>query len=436
MEKALVWFRNDLRIQDNTVLTEAIEKNTEVYCLYCYDESHFQDHSLGFPRTDSFRSKFLIEAVYDINSQLKERGSQLITRKGDPAKIVAEVAEDLKVNRVYASKEVGFEETKLASQIEVKLWSLKIELILLWQTTLYHISDLPWPIKKLPDNFTPFRKAIEKEATIKPATHVATTTFSPAVVFSQNIESTEDLGLKTVLHDSRAAINFHGGESHALAHLKEYIWNSNHISHYKETRNQLIGAQYSSKLSAWLAHGCISPRTIYSEIIKYENQVMKNESTYWLIFELLWRDYFKFVMTKYPSALFKKDGIKKHKRVMSDDMDAFSLWKDGKTGNDFIDANMTELNATGFMSNRGRQNVASYLINDLKVNWTWGASYFESKLIDYDVASNWGNWAYLAGVGNDPRSERYFDTNHQASRYDSLKKYRKLWLEKVTLEKH
>jgi len=102
-------------------------------------------------------------------------------------------------------------------------------------------------------------------------------------------------------------------------------------------------------------------------------------------------------------------------------------WINGKTGVDFVDANMNELRLTGFMSNRGRQNVASYLCNDLQLDWRYGAAYFEQELIDYDVASNWGNWAYLAGVGNDPRGNRYFDIAKQARQYDAGGEYRRLW---------
>jgi deoxyribodipyrimidine photo-lyase len=108
--------------------------------------------------------------------------------------------------------------------------------------------------------------------------------------------------------------------------------------------------------------------------------------------------------------------------------DELNKWINGQTESDFVNANMLELRETGFMSNRGRQIVASYLINDLKVDWRFGAAYFEEQLIDYDVCSNWGNWAYLAGVGNDPRSNRYFDTKKQADIYDKNGEYRNRWL--------
>jgi deoxyribodipyrimidine photo-lyase len=193
----------------------------------------------------------------------------------------------------------------------------------------------------------------------------------------------------------------------------------------------LIGENYSSKFSPWLANGSLSARRVFSEIKKFEKEVEANESTYWLVFELLWRDYFRFVAKKYVNKIFLKGGIKNKSLSYNNDFEVFEKWRTGKTGNDFVDANMTELMKTGFMSNRGRQNVASYLCKDLKIDWRWGASWFESQLIDYDVASNWGNWMYIAGVGNDPREARYFNVNKQAEMYDQDKSYRKLWLDSL-----
>ncbi|NDC31277.1 MAG: cryptochrome DASH, partial [Bacteroidetes bacterium] len=185
------------------------------------------------------------------------------------------------------------------------------------------------------------------------------------------------------------------------------------------------GENYSSKFSAWLSMGCLSAREIFQEIKKYEAQYTANESSYWMVFELIWRDYFRFIMKKYKHRFFMPNGIKKsgvqtHKHNPA----LFEKWINGQTGNDFIDANMLELKLSGFMSNRGRQNVASYLCHNLKLDWRYGAAYFEQQLIDYDVCSNWGNWAYVAGVGNDPRENRVFNIEKQANDYDKNKIYR------------
>ena len=175
--------------------------------------------------------------------------------------------------------------------------------------------------------------------------------------------------------------------------------------------------------------GCLSPRKIYEEIRQFEAKHGANDSTYWLIFELLWRDYFIFVSLKYGSRMFKIQGIKLDvSKTWKQDISKFTKWINGETGVPFIDANMKELKQTGFMSNRGRQNVASFLAHDLEIDWRWGARYFESQLLDYDVCSNWANWNYVAGIGNDPRENRYFNVVKQGKMYDSKGKYVKHWI--------
>jgi deoxyribodipyrimidine photo-lyase len=239
----------------------------------------------------------------------------------------------------------------------------------------------------------------------------------------------EELGLETPKNDLRTVINFKGGETEGCARVNYYFTQTKLISTYKETRNGLIGGDYSTKLSPWLAIGCLSPREVYYELKKYEQIYGANESTYWLEFELLWRDYFRFMMKKHRHHFFLQAGIKKvNPRSVSHNSEALKTWMDGNTTSDFVNANMKELKFTGYMSNRGRQNVASYLVNDLKMDWRYGAAYFEQQLIDYDVCSNWGNWAYVAGVGNDPRENRYFNVDKQARDYDPDGEYRNLWL--------
>ena len=175
-----------------------------------------------------------------------------------------------------------------------------------------------------------------------------------------------------------------------------------------------------------MANGSISSRQIYWEIIDYEKEVKKNQSTYWLIFELIWRDYFKYIALKHQDAIFHLGGIL-NKDYHWDTADAkVNSWIEGTTREPFVNANMIELNKTGWMSNRGRQNVASYFAKDLLLDWRIGAAYFESQLIDYDVHSNYGNWMYVAGVGNDPR-DRKFNVRFQAERYDEGGKFQRLW---------
>lgn len=427
MKTAIVWFKTDLRITDNETLVQAILKNDQVIPVYCFDESHFTITTNGFQKTGTFRAQFIIESLIDLDNSLRELGSSLLVVKGKPEIELPKIVKQYNAKKVYAKLEVAYEEKQTEALVQTELWKLQCELLTFSTSTLYHAEDLPFSIKDIPDVFTNFRKKTEKEATIRKVFEKPTRINSPEIMDSKVLTLSE-LGLNTIAIDSRAAILFKGGEREAINRLNHYFFDSHAIATYKETRNGMVGADYSSKLSAWLALGCISPKYIYQELKKYETLHTANESTYWLVFELLWRDYFRFMMKKYQTKFFQKKGIQQKDKIINSDKIQLENWINGTTGIDFVDANMIELKLTGFMSNRGRQNVASYLCNDLNLDWRLGASYFEQQLIDYDVCSNWGNWSYLAGVGNDPRGNRYFNIEKQANDYDKNKAFQNLWL--------
>lgn len=236
-----------------------------------------------------------------------------------------------------------------------------------------------------------------------------------------------DLGVQPIGGNEREVLLFKGGEDEALKRINDYFWEGDQLKKYKFTRNGLMGANYSSKFSPWLANGSLSPRYIYWEVKRYEQERKSNVSTYWMIFELIWRDFFRYSAMTYGNDIFKQDGIQQKERKWRQDKESFKRWAEGRTGIPFIDANMGELNRTGYMSNRGRQNVASFLAQNLNIDWRMGAEYFESKLIDYDVCSNYGNWMYNATVGQDPRN-RYFNILKQAEKYDKKGDYVRHWL--------
>ena len=188
-----------------------------------------------------------------------------------------------------------------------------------------------------------------------------------------------------------------------------------------ETRNRLVGTDYSTNFQlGWRME--VVARMIASELHIYERHRIKNDSTYWVIFELLWRDFFRFAAYKYGYKWFSKGGIQSNVRKYQHNKDYFEAWISGRTGFSFVDANMRELATTGFMSNRGRQNIASFFTQNLSMDWRWGAEYFESMLLDYDPASNYGNWMYNATLGHDPRN-RFFNIELQSDRYDSSGEY-------------
>lgn len=422
MSNALFWFRNDLRLTDNPGLLAACAAHKAVLPVYILDERLLRPDRWGFVRLGPFRLQFLLESLTDLKDDLKEKGSDLYFKVGIPEEEVAHLAKAHQCEAVYASKEYTHEELKAASKI-----SKSMPLHLYHSALLVEPEATPFGIDKVPDIFTQFRKKVEKYSEVPepldPPVKITTVPFEATA-----LPEVADLGFLLPERDKRAAIAFKGGALAAYKRLDHYLWETDALASYKETRNGLIGADYSSKFSAWLANGSISPRAIYHEVEAYEADRQKNKSTYWMKFELLWREYFKYVAMRYGRKIFLEGGIQDKSVQWKDSDKAMRKWMTGTTGDDFVDANMRELLYTGFMSNRGRQNVASYLVHRLKQDWRKGAAWFESLLVDYDVTSNYGNWMYAGGVGNDPR-DRVFNTKKQAHNYDGDGAYRRLWLE-------
>ena len=224
---------------------------------------------------------------------------------------------------------------------------------------------------------------------------------------------------------------FEGGERAALAQLEAYF-SSDRPAHYKHWRNELDGWSNSTKFSPWLANGNLSVRRLHKRLRDFEQEQVANESTYWIFFELLWREYFQWVARKLGHKLFSAQGVAKHKKQCCFYPERYQKWCHGNTPYPLVNALMNQLNQTGYMSNRGRQIVASCLVNELQLDWRFGAAYFEQQLIDYDVASNWGNWQYIAGVGMDPRGGRHFNIDKQSRQFDPEGRFIRDWQGEVT----
>jgi deoxyribodipyrimidine photo-lyase len=432
---AIVWFRNDLRLHDNEALTLAVSKFDFVLPVYVFDERIFTGKtSLGFQKTAKFRTKFLIEAVADLRQNLREKGSDLLIFTGKPEEILFSLAESINSQCVICNRERTHEEVFVQDALEKKLWQIGQELNYVRGKMLYHTADLPFPVSQLPDVFTQFRKEIEATTPIRePLDEPVTIPFPESITNRGELPTLATFDKEDVASSHLENLHFIGGETHALNQLSYYFWDKKLVTNYKETRNGLHGWDYSSKFSPWLAAGCISPRKIFYELQRYEEEHGKNESTYWLYFELLWRDYFRLVAKKHGNRIFQLQGIKGKLPETTCDWELFTRWQTGNTGVPFVDACMRQLAETGFMSNRGRQNVASFLVHDLGVDWLLGAEYFESMLLDYDPCSNYGNWNYIAGVGNDPREQRQFNIATQASKYDAKGEFVKFWQTKKAL---
>jgi deoxyribodipyrimidine photo-lyase len=430
------WFRNDLRLHDNPALQQAIalaeRHRTWLLPVYVHDCALQLTSPWGFVRTSEHRMAWTAMAVQDVAQQLAALGSQLMQLTGEPTEVLPELMRLMNTSTLVC-------EDIAAPYEQAHIQTLKncgLEVKTVWQSTLMAPEQLPFEPNNVPDVFSSFRREVERHG-FTPAQPLPAVTRLPELPEQAALNSltTRSSSPSTCapLNDPRSAFpwsqaEFHGGERAALAHLAHYC--SRGLPHsYKATRNGLYGADYSTKWSPWLATGALSARQAWAATQTFEAQQGATESTYWIGFELLWRDHFRWLHLKYGERMYWQRGLSDAPlQQLAHNARGFERWRTGQTGHALIDAGMRELNATGYTSNRLRQNLASYLIHDLRCDWRAGAAWFESQLIDFDVYNNQGNWLYLSGRGTDPRGSRRFNPDKQVLDYDADGTYRKLWL--------
>ena len=389
MKTGLVWFKNDLRLHDNEALTKAIEECDELIFCYAIENSHFKKLELGFKKCDINRFKFLEQSVVDLQNHLEKLGAHLLIGSDSATHLLPQLAEKYNISDIYAEAEYASEELNLIRRIQKLLPAVNFHFY--WGKTLYHKDDIPFSISKIPLRSKAYRIPTAKESEPRKTFKAPTKLKSVKNVKSTKFPSYKNFGFTKKEYDVAQPL-LEGGETRALERLQYYTFKSELLTGYRWTRNGSQGLDYSSKFSPYLALGCISPREIFETVKEYEKKIKKNQSTWWLVFELVWRDYFTFKGMKFDKKIFETRGYKNKDIPFENNKVNFERWCEGKTGIPFVDAHMRQLNETGYMSNRGRVNCASYFVHDLKIDWTWGAAYFESRLIDYDVTSNWMNW--------------------------------------------
>lgn len=422
VKRGLFWFRHDLRLNDQPALNALCSSVDEITFVYVLDDKFLSTSPFGFEQLGQHRFKFLSESLLDLKQQLSELGHSLLVIKGDTIECLVRLIENSAFSHVAFNNHCGFYEVNQVATIKQRLPD--VTFLSKDALTLFNEGDFPFSIAEMPDVFSPFRRKVEKF--LKPSAPTQTNMefkapYTPDIPddYLFNIEGT----LPSALDDG-----FIGGETAALSHLDTYLFSWKRASTYKETRNALDAWRDSTKLSPWLAHGNISPRQVMQSVHQFEQEIEKNDSTYWIYFELLWREFFHWLQFKYGAKWFQFAGIQQRIPNTCHDENVFASWCNGETGYEIVDACMRQLRETGYMSNRGRQLVASCFVHELRQDWRYGAAWFEHQLIDYDVGSNWGNWLYLAGVGSDPRGHRQFNLQKQTDIYDSNGEFRTKWL--------
>jgi deoxyribodipyrimidine photo-lyase len=438
MPTTLYWFRNDLRLQDHPALLQAAAHATAhgqaLLLVYVHEPDQNAPTAWGFRRMGPHRRRFVADTLQDLHSSLQSLGQTLVLLHGPASDTLTDCARRVNANTVFCEDIAAPEEQ---AQVQA-LRDAGLTVNTVWQSSLLEPADLPFDVADLPQVFTTFRQRVEA-AGIQP---------HPPVPVPTQLPAPPDVELQTLCgcfgspaellqapegHDAHERSNFpytlphcQGGETSALAHLQSYLtppW----PDRYKQTRNALQGQHTSSHWSPWLATGALSVRTIWAALQTYEQQHGATDGTYWLWFELLWRDNFRFLHLQHGRQLYAARGLSQLPRPSHFPKD-FQRWCDGDTGEPIVDAGMRELACTGYTSNRMRQIVASYLVHDLACDWRSGAAWFESQLVDFDVYSNQGNWLYVSGRGTDPRQGRRFNPVKQTQDHDPQGRYRKQWL--------
>lgn len=444
------WFRNDLRLADNPALAaaaaEAQARSLPLLPVFVWDPA--QAHATRWvpQRMGPHRQAWLTGTVAALDAELQARGSRLLVLCGAPEALLPELLSATEAVALHAEDIPAPEEANEARVIGRAAQRLGARCTWHWQSTMLAPDDLPFSPQALPAVFTAFRQHVEQAGTpprkALPAPQALPPWPARSGLWAQPI--TADAGADHTLHlghtplralsalpaDARSSFPCHlpafaPGERGAQAHLAQYC--ARRLPHsYKATRNGLSGTDFSSKLSPWLATGALSAAQAIAAIRGFEAEHGANDGSYWLWFELLWREHFRLLHLKHGTALYRARGLSQLPTPPHDEA-AFQRWCAGRTGEPLVDAGMRELAATGWLSNRMRQIVASCLVHDLACDWRAGAAWFEARLIDFDVHSNQGNWLYVSGRGTDPRGGRRFNPDKQAREHDPDGAYRRLW---------
>lgn len=408
----LYWFQNDLRLQDNPALLEHTNAS-QLLLVYLWPRNRpwCNQHGMG-----AQRERFLTESLMALREDLTRLGQDLMVLHGSPELVIPDLVRRFGIERVGTARTPGWYE---ASAVRTLRDKLDIPVQVHRGNTLFAETALPFPLAQMPGQFTPFRRRVEPLSFTPASGSPATLPPPPAADFHAIPQATAR---------PSAALPIHGGAAAGARRLRQFIHDEQGIASYKETRNGLDPLDGSSTLSPWLATGCLSPRQVAKEIAEFELNVMSNDSTYWLYFELLWREFFHWrALADNARHLFRANGDGKRLMRCTFEPRNFARWCQGDTNFPLVNAFMHQLVDTGWMSNRGRQIVASCLVHDYGIDWRYGAAFFEHHLLDFDVASNYGNWQYLAGIGADPRGGRRFNQDKQRADHDSDGRFVAKW---------
>ncbi|TYP97406.1 deoxyribodipyrimidine photo-lyase [Tenacibaculum adriaticum] len=396
----IFWFRRDLRLQDNHALYRALKSSKPVLPIFIFDTNILEK----LPKNDA-RITFIHQQLLKIDTELKKNGSSLHLFFGKPSEIYKQLTENYSIDTVYTNRDYepyGIQRDKeIANVLATKNISFKSykDHVIFEKNEITKQDETPYKV------YTPYSKKWLAEFQQKEIS------IYPSEEYQQNFIKKNT--------SSFLSLNKLGFEK-SLIKIPEYDINLDLVNNYEEVRN-FPAIKGTSKLGVHLRFGTISIRKAVLQASK------SNNSTF--LKELIWREFFIQILWHFPQTVTKAFKPKYDFIKWRNNLEEFKKWCEGKTGYPLVDAGMRELNTTGFMHNRVRMLVGSFLCKHLLIDWRWGEAYFAEKLLDFELASNIGNWQWVAGCGVDAAPYfRIFNPTTQIQKFDKDLNYIKKWV--------
>lgn len=395
MKTAIVLFNRDLRVHDHPALAAAVREAESVLPLFVFDEAILRS---GFVRPN--RVAFLLETLADLDDALAQRGSRLLTRRGDVVRETLRLTEETGAEAIFASADVSGYAQARERRIAAAAQKARVDFRLCPGVTVLPPGDVITSEGSHFSVFTPYfrqwadapRRALEQAPR-----RVRTPTKAAKGALPK---------MRDLLSGNPSPERARGGEG--IARRQVAWWLRGGLGRYEELHDDLA-ADGASRFAPYLHFGCISP-------LELRERAAKADAGAAFVRQLCWRDFYAQLLDARPET--STEDMRSRGDRWSDDDERLEVWKQGLTGYPVVDAGMRQLLQEGYMHNRARLITASFLTKDLYVDWREGARHFYDHLTDGDVANNVGNWQWVAGTGADTRPNRVFNPTRQARRFD------------------
>ncbi|MDY7004783.1 MAG: deoxyribodipyrimidine photo-lyase, 8-HDF type [Cyanobacteriota bacterium] len=423
----LFWHRRDLRISDNIGLTQASQQNQKVVGIFCLDQNILKRDDIA-----PARITYMIGCLQHLQKRYQEIGSQLLILSGKPAEAIPKLATFLEAKAVYWNRDVEPYSRERDRLVTENLETVNIQVKTFWDQLLHCPEEIFTSTKKPYSVYTPFWRTWNSKKKSNPVN-------TPLLkgLTEEELQQTKKVGVIDLPTAKELGFNWENplilepGETIALEKLETFCQGA--IYSYQQQRN-FPSIDGTSQLSPALKFGVIGIRKVWAktqELIENcsSDEAFENIETWQK--EIAWREFYQYVMYHYPEL--ETGPYRPHwKNFPWENNEAYFLaWCEGRTGYPIVDAAMRQLNETGWMHNRCRMIVASFLTKDLMINWQWGEKYFMQKLIDGDLCSNNGGWQWSASSGMDPKPLRIFNPTSQTQKYDPEAEYIRQWVSEL-----